>query len=206
MTLHTWETFRAEVLVPLHERAQIPGNPPSTVDEFRRFPEYQEDGRVSANHPETGRYRRRLRIAQDSLTSYENLLRGGTLQISLENLRPFATYPAEEDSRERPYHAVRSIDVFCEYPAVGAVPLILIDLPGIGEAGLDIHRRFLTELRNDVDLLLIVKRVTKASTTDADWASVQLADDASAGSGAATSCTTSSTGTPTCRASTSTAR
>ena len=182
LNLHTWETFRADVLVPLHERAQIPGSPPGTVDEFRRFSAYGEArGSVSAGHAGAERYRRRLRLAQDSLPSYASLLRGGTMQISLEDLRPFTAYPVEDDSRGRPYHAVRSIDIFCEYPMVGAIPLVLIDLPGSGEAGLDIHQRYLTELRYEADLLLVVKRVERTLATDADWDVLQLADDASAG-------------------------
>lgn len=109
--------------------------------------------------------------------------RGGDMEMSLDELRPYVAYPADGDTRThyRPYHAVRSVDVFCAFPEVGAVRLGLVDLPGAGEAGLDVHGRFLTDLRNHADLLFIVKRPEKAPVTDPDWDAAQLADDAAAG-------------------------
>ena len=138
---------------------------------------------MSAGHAGAERYRSRLRQAQDSLPSYQELLQGGTRQVTLDQLRSFVAYPADGDPRPdyRPYHAVRSVDIFCEFPEVGAVTLGLVDLPGTGEAGLDVHGRFLTDLRNYADLLFIVKRPEKAPVTDPDWDAAQLADDAAAG-------------------------
>ena len=181
LMLHTWESFRAEVLAPLHVQANIPGPPPASLEEFQHFPYRNNAGEVPAEQAGVERYRRRLRQAQNSLPSYQALLRGGTEEITLDQLRPFVAYPADDDSRTRPYHAVRSVDIFCEFPEVEAAQLGLIDLPGTGEAGLDVHRRFLTDLRNNADLLFIVKRPVKTPVTDADWDVLQLADDAAAG-------------------------
>ena len=184
LTLHTWESFRAELLVPLHKLALIPGPPPASLEEFRRFPGYRNDGgTVAEGHAGAERYRRRLRLAQDSLPSYADLLRGGTQEITLDRLRPFVAYPRDDDPRPdyRPYHAVRSVDIFCAFPQVGAVALGLVDLPGAGEAGLDVHGRFLADLRNHADVLFIVKRPERAPVTDPDWDAAQLADDAAAG-------------------------
>jgi len=180
--LHTWESFRAEVLEPLHQQAMVPGSAPMSVTEFRRFPEYR-DNEVAAIRAGTERYRRRLRLAQDSLLSYQDLLRGGTQEITLHRLRPFVAYPADGDPQAgyRPYHAVRSVDIFCEFPEVGPVALGLVDMPGTGEAGLDVHGRFLTDLRNNADVLYLVKRPERAPVTDPDWDMYQLADDAAAG-------------------------
>ncbi len=184
LTLHTWESFRAEVLVPLHQMARVPGTAPASPEEFRRFAGYREGGeRVAEGKAGAERYRQRLQLAQDSLPSYEGLLGGGTRKIPLDQLRPFVAYPAEHDPRPdyRPYHAVRSVDIFCPFPEVDAVALGLVDLPGAGEAGLDVHGRFLTDLRNHADLLFIVKRPEKAPVNDPDWDAAQLADDAAAG-------------------------
>jgi hypothetical protein len=179
LTLHTWESFRDEVLVPLHERARIPGAPPTSVQDFRRFTGYQADrSEVLAGTAEAERYRVRLRRAQESLPSYQDLLRGGTQEIHLDQLRSFVAYPTDMDSNFRPYHAVRSVDVYCKFPHAGVVSLGFVDLAGTGEAGLDVHGRFLTGLRNNVDLLFIVKR---PSVTDSDWDTRQLADEAAAG-------------------------
>ena len=186
LRLHTWESFRTEVLEPLHERAEIPGPAPTSIEEFRHFPAYGARAvAIARGQARTERYRWRLRQAQDSLPSYENLLLGGTQQVPLDRLRPFEAYPADADRRTdyRPYHAVRSVDIFCEFPEVGTVALGLIDLPGADEAGLDVHSQFLTDLRYDADLMFIVKRPDKTSfvTTDLDWTMFQLADYAAAG-------------------------
>ena len=61
MTMHSWETFRAEVLAPMHELASVFGPAPLSVEEFRRFPGYRADGhQVEVGHVEAERYRRRL--------------------------------------------------------------------------------------------------------------------------------------------------
>ena len=48
---------------------------------------------------------------------------------------------------------LQAIDVFCPFEDLGAVRLGLVDLPGSGEAGLDVHGRFQQNMRNDVDML-----------------------------------------------------
>ncbi len=178
--LHTWDSFRAEVLEPLHEHAMIPRPVPASVEEFRRFSGYR-NSEVAASQAGAERYRMRLQRAQDSLPSYQDLLRGGTQQITLDQLRPFVAYPADGNADYRPYHAVRSVDIFCAFPGVGAAALGLVDMPGSGEAGLDVHGRFLADLRNNTDVLYLVKRPSQAPTTDPDWDMYQLADDAAAG-------------------------
>jgi hypothetical protein len=184
LTLHTWDTFREAVLVPLHKNAQI-GPAPQSLAEFRRFEYPQPSAGISAGQAGAERYRDRLRIAQASLPSYEGLLVGGTRDITLDQLRPYVAYPGVGDpqSQNRPYHAVQAIDVFCPFEDVGAVRLGLVDLPGSGEAGLDVHGRFLQNMRNDVDMLFIVKRPEKANVQimDQDWDVVQLADEATGG-------------------------
>ncbi len=177
--LHTWDSFLEEVLVPLHEKALLPQAAPSSIDAFQRF---DYDG-ASAPEGQAGaeRYLIRLRKAHDSLDSYRALLHGGMEKIGLDRLREFVAYPPEEDSRNRPYHAVRSVDIFCRFPEVGAVRLGLVDLPGSGEAGLDVHGRFLASLSNQTDLLFIVKRPSNLPGTEQDWEAKQLADEAGAG-------------------------
>lgn len=182
LSLHTWESFRDEVLTPLHMLAQI-GPPPMSLEGFRRFQYGDDVAVIPAAQAGVARYRRRLQLARDSLPSYQGLLEGGTQEITLDRLRPFVAYPADEDLRTeyRPYHGVRSVDIFCEFPLAGAVRLGLIDLPGGGDAGLDVHGRFLARLRDNADLLFIVTRPTRQPATDSDWDALQLADEAAAG-------------------------
>lgn len=177
--LHTWDSFREEVLVPLHKKALLPQQAPSSIDDFQRF----DYDRASVPEGQAGaeRYLIRLQKAHDSLDSYRALLRGGEEKIGLERLRAFVAYPPQEESRNRPYHAVRSVNIFCRFPEMGAVRLGLVDLPGSGEAGLDVHGRFLASLRNQTDLLFIVKRPSNLPGTEQDWQAKQLADEAGAG-------------------------
>jgi hypothetical protein len=178
LNLHTWPTFRDEVLQPLHERAGLNQRAPASIDGFRTF---RYPDAIAERHAGAERFFKKLREARDSLPSYEGMLRGGTQDITLDQLRPFVAYPADESSRQRPYHAVRSVDIHCPFPQIGTVSLGLVDLPGSGEAGLDVHKRFLTDLRNSTDLVFIVKRPSKSPSTDPDWDAAQLADDAAAG-------------------------
>jgi hypothetical protein len=177
--LHTRESFLAEVIAPLHEKAKLAAPPPLTIEEFRRFG-YPRD---PANNRDAGpeRFILRLIVAQESLPSYEHLLRGGELEVGLDDLRPFVAYPESKASRDRQYHAVRSADIFCPFPQIGVVSLGLVDLPGSGEAALDVHRRFLDQLRNETDLLFIVKRPTTERGEEQDWEINALAQDAAAG-------------------------
>ena len=181
LTLHTWESFRAEVLEPLHVLAKLEKPAPATIGEFRAF--QYDRGQTRKGLAGTERYLERLRIAHDSLSSYERLLTVGTMKIGLDQLRPYVAYPPRNDPRPhyRPYHAVQRVDIYCPFPQVGAVRLGLVDLPGAGEPGLDVHQRFLSDLRNNTDLLFIVNRPEKKPANDPDWDIAQLADDASAG-------------------------
>jgi energy-coupling factor transporter ATP-binding protein EcfA2 len=181
--LHTWISFRDDFLAPLHRLAKLPEPLNWTIQDFRAFRYWDDSVGVQAGLAIAEKYRRRLRTAQQSLNSYEPLFKGGDLRITLDKLRPYVAYPAPGDPRQdhRPYHAVKSVDIFCRFPALDAIRLGLVDLPGAGEAGLEVHSRFLTELRNNTDFLFIVKRPDKSAATDDDWGQADLSDKASAG-------------------------
>ena len=157
--LLTREEFLAEIVVPLHVGAGCPEPPPSTLEEFAGYPYRQRlapsrDGRAPAPDPLEQSRLRLLRLAQGSLSSYLELLAGGERTIkNLADLRPYVAYPADE-ATARLYHAVRDVLVYCPFPEVDVKDLELIDLPGSGEAGLEVDRRFLYDLKNDVDVLL----------------------------------------------------
>ena len=183
LTLHTWGSFRDELLVPLHKLARLAQPAPASITEFRTFPYGGMDDPIPPAQAGAERYLQRLRVARDSLPSYERLLDIGTRDISLAELRPYVAYPAENDPHKnvRPYHAVRTVDIYCPFPELGAVSLGLVDLPGAGEAGLDVHGRFLADLRNNADLLFMLRRPDMKPVTDPDQDIAQLADDAAAG-------------------------
>jgi hypothetical protein len=189
--LRTWEGFRDGYLQPLHDDAGL-APAPATPGEFTRYP-YQRALDTARTDPGRGgdgpidktKYLQRLLVAQLSFPSYQRLLEepGHKLDIDrLPELRGFVAYPAD-DGRDRPYHAVHDVWIYCEFQVGGVENLVLVDLPGAGEAALNIEKQFLADLRNQVDVLLQVKRpvVSRSWIGDDDWKVLKLADEASMG-------------------------
>lgn len=186
--LRTWEEFRDGYLQPLHDDAGL-GPVPATPDAFTKYP-YQRAleaarGDASRGPIDQPKFLQRLQVAQHSFPSYRELLErpGHELEINrLPELRPFIAYPAD-DGWERPYHGVRDVWIHCEFQVGGVENLVLVDLPGAGEAALNIEKQFLADLRNQVDVLVQVKRpvVSRSWIGDDDWRVLRLADEASMG-------------------------
>jgi hypothetical protein len=189
ITVLTWEEFRDGYLAPLHADAGCEGPVPRTPDEFAGHKyedlaargETQDQGLMSQQ-----KFLERLHDAQDSFASYRGLLTGPdrTLKIGrLAELRPYVAYPMDPADQRRPYHAVRDVRIYCAFPQVDVENLMLVDLPGAGEAGLDIDRQFLQDLKNEVDVLLQVKRPgpNDAFFGDQDYDVLDLADEARMG-------------------------
>jgi hypothetical protein len=189
ITVLTWDEFRDGYLAPLHRDAGCDGPVPPTPEAFagHRYQdllsqgESADEGRLSRQ-----KFLERLHIAQDSFASYRPLLTGPDRKLTINNLadlRPFVAYPLDGADRHRPYHAVRDIRIYCAFPEVDVESLMLVDLPGAGEAGLDIDRQFLQDLKNEVDVLLQVKRPgpNDAFFGDADWEVLDLANEARMG-------------------------
>lgn len=187
--LRTWEEFRDGYLLPLHTDAGCQDPVPATVDEFAKYP-YQrllESARGDAGRApiDQQKFLQRLLVAQLSVRSYQSLLEQSRRELdikSLPDLRPFVAYPAD-DSRDRPYHAVHDVLIHCEFTVGDVENLVLVDLPGAGEAALNIEKQFLADLRNEVDVLLQVKRpvVTRSWIGADDWQVLKLADEARMG-------------------------
>ncbi|MBH0776582.1 dynamin family protein [Nocardia bovistercoris] len=183
LRLHTWESFRDGYLQPLHDSAKL-GNAPRTVEEFaaRRYPapESLTDAEI-----DTQSYLWKVHEAQESLPSYRDLLtHRGEMTVLIRELLPYVAYPTTADAhRNRPYHAVREVVITTKFPEINDARIGLVDLPGAGEAGLDVARHFVARLHNDVDLMLMVKFPDDNSsfmTTD-DHKVVNLAEGARSG-------------------------
>jgi hypothetical protein len=191
VTLLTWEEFRDGYLAPLHRDAGCNGPVPHTPDAFAGH-NYEDLQKLS--HRESSdegllskqKFLERLHGAQDSFPSYRPLLTGSERKLTIDRLtelRPYVAYPLDAADRHRPYHAVRDIRIYCAFPEVDVENLMLVDLPGAGEAGLDIDRQFLQDLKNEIDVLLQVKRPgpNDAYFGDADWEVLDLANEARMG-------------------------
>jgi hypothetical protein len=179
---HTWDSFRKSYLVPLHAAAGL-GPAPNSPAEFAQY-EYPAvlDSRERADRQ---RFINRLLVAQRSFPSYSGLLTGTDRPVPLPELRPYISYPTDDDPDQlnRPYHAVSGVVIRHPFRHLEVAKLGLIDLPGSGEAGLDVDQQFLRRLRDELDLLLVVKRTVADETfwSDADWDSIGLADSVRGG-------------------------
>ncbi|MBU2667027.1 50S ribosome-binding GTPase [Actinoplanes bogorensis] len=182
LILHTWNSFRAEYLAPLHEAAGLSAAPWS-IEEFASYA-YPRPGDLTDDKQVERQFLTKLREAQESLPSYRADLGRNTKDVAFDELRPYVAYPGPGDPPDhRPYHAVREVYVHATLPDVPDAKIGLVDLPGSGEAGLKVDTQFLNRLHNDVDLILMVKAPDggSADMTAADWAIVELAKNARCG-------------------------
>jgi hypothetical protein len=190
ITLYTWPEFREHYVRPLHVKGGCPDAVPASARDFLKYPYRRlldsSRGQGADQQIYNQQFLDRLCIAQDSFGSYERYLTGPdrTLTIAdLADLRPFVAYPQDRDDVHRPYHAVRDVWIYCQFRVGDIEKLVLVDLPGAGEAALDIDRQFLAELRNQVDVLMQVKlpAMTEAYVGDLDWDVFRLTDAARMG-------------------------
>jgi hypothetical protein len=165
LAMHTFDTFREQILVPYHKAIQLVSTP-YTLEEFRRF-DYANPSRTSDALPELTTSQNgllsRLRAMQASLPSYEKELQGGTKTVSLEGLRSWVAYPTltEEENNSacsRLYLAVQNALIECGFPENEVADLNIIDLPGLGELDAKAEERHVDGLKNEVDLVLLIKR------------------------------------------------
>jgi len=191
ISLLTWDEFRDGYLAPLHRDAGCEGPVPRTPDAFagHKYEDLEKPSHGQSRDEgllSKQKFLERLHNAQDSFPSYRPLLAGRERKLTigeLTELRPYVAYPLDPADQHRPYHAVRDIRIYCAFPEVDVENLMLVDLPGAGEAGLDIDRQFLQDLKNEVDVLLQVKRPgpNDAYFGDADWDVLDLANEARMG-------------------------
>ncbi|MGW4462544.1 hypothetical protein [Micromonospora sp. NPDC004704] len=189
ISLRTWEAFRDEYLRPLHEGAKL-GPVPGTPEEFvaRSYPEaVNTDAGPDRQTDAEGKVRAqpfldKINEAQRSFGDYRGMLLGErrTMTVPLAELRPFVAYPEGGRGDKRLYHAVRDVHIYCPFRQVDRARVALVDLPGANEAGLDIDRHFLSDLNNDVDLLMCVKKPNSDNVHHGndDFQILQLGQDA----------------------------
>jgi energy-coupling factor transporter ATP-binding protein EcfA2 len=158
VTMLAWEEFRERYIAPLHAEADCPGEPPFTKGAFLRY-DYERRLATASQRQDSGEKPTaqgalaRLIRAQRSFGSYEHLLGAGRRSVPLAELRPYVAYPPDLKGPDHPYHAVKDVRVFHPF-IVDIEKLVMVDLPGAGETGLNINRRFLADLKYDVDVLL----------------------------------------------------
>lgn len=159
---HSEESFLREVIHPICDKLHIAK--PYSLDEFRR-----EELSISPDEPQTQEnddLLKRLKDAQEGLDSYKCFLNGKCGErIELNDLRPYVAYP-ENGRKAGPYLAVSNLLIRAPFPSTDVTQLEVVDLPGLGEAGIDIAKIQTKGMENICDVTLMMKRPTD---TNVEW-------------------------------------
>lgn len=127
---------------------------------------------------------KRLRDAIDSIGSFQNYLSSAKRTIvlegeSLQSFKGFVSYP-ENDSpeAERPYLAVKGVEIYCPFPSIRDIKLSLVDLPGFGEINEGVAKGHIDALNERVDHILDILKPsdTSGSLTQSDGNALDLLD------------------------------
>ena len=159
---HSEESFLSDVIHPICDKLHIAK--PYSLDEFRR-----EELSISPDEPRTQEnddLLKRLKDAQSGLDSYKRFLNGKIGErIELNELRPYVAYP-EDGLKAGPYLAVKNLLIRAPFPSTDVTQLEVVDLPGLGEAGIDIAKIQTKGMENICDITLMMKRPTD---TNVEW-------------------------------------
>jgi hypothetical protein len=177
--MHTWASFRDEVLEAYHADLGL-APAPATLAEFRSF-NYQSPAPDDENSRNV--MLKRLREMRDSLGSYERHLTGGEVEVrEFTELRAWIAYPKRgaEGPMDNRYLAVREAVIECPFPHAIARAIGLIDLPGLGEIAASAEAHHVKGLRDEVDFVVLVKRANEgmAYWTRQDGQARKLIDEA----------------------------
>ena len=137
---------------------------PTTLAEFAAW-KYTAPG--DSQGPAAGQMENltRLQAMQESLTSYAPYLVGGERVLDdFDALRSWVAYPSNDEINAssgpppRRYLAVKECRIDTPFPESAVEQLGICDLPGLGEIDPDADKRHVDGLRNEVDVVVLVKR------------------------------------------------
>jgi hypothetical protein len=154
VTFHSFQSFRESVLSAYHNALDLTPIPAS-IEEFRKYP-YPVT--VDGDHSKLILLER-LREMQKHIRTYEELLNQPPMVKTLDEVRSYVVYPPIGDDRApRYYLAVKEVHIECPFPSTQVVGLGLIDLPGLGELVPQAYERYVNDLENHADFVIIIKR------------------------------------------------
>lgn len=167
LKFHDWPSFQNLVLRPYFSRLGF-GHPPNDPRSFARWQIPTDATVLTGEDPNVRRgLVDGLKGIHASFAQYEADLTGQERTVSLEELRPFVSFPSAEDQRRgvpaRRYLAIREARIACPFPTLAVQNLSLIDLPGLGDFTAEGEERHVSGLQDEVDLVLFVKNSAKRS-------------------------------------------
>jgi hypothetical protein len=160
LRMHSFASFRDEVLAPYHEELGLPGLP-AGPEEFRAWTYPEPSDEVDSS--ERRAMLIRLREMHESFPSYAGELTGRDQVVELDRLRPLVAYPTNDEINApgvtpRRYLAVREARIECPFHRAQVRRLGIVDLPGLGELTVRAEAHHVAGLRHEVDVVLLVKR------------------------------------------------
>jgi hypothetical protein len=164
---YDFASFREHVLQPYHKELQLLDKLPKTAQEFHNMQYPQRIAELSEairDNPSKTSLLKRLNDMHCSFSSYRDLLESPEREkvFELDQLREYVAYPTNEQENLsqniRKYLAVKEARIECAFPTIEVNNLGIIDLPGLGELAVDAERHHVEGLKNDIDLVILVKR------------------------------------------------
>ncbi|MGH3864931.1 MAG: hypothetical protein ACRDQ4_02130 [Pseudonocardiaceae bacterium] len=166
LTLHSFDSFRQAVLRPYHTELDILPVP-NTPDEFARYqyPRVLDLARNESEQHRAGSLLKRLTDMQQAFPTYRDLLTGTEMTIDISRVGDYIAYPPDSSDASTPVHrrylAVKTLRIDTPFPYAQVERLGVVDLPGRGEVAAEADRHHLEALRDEVDVVLLVKRAAQ---------------------------------------------
>ncbi len=184
VTLHTPSSFIRDVVAPTFAAVRRV-DAPATVADFRAMRDFSPP---PGSPPSHGTLLQRLQQVHAALDSFESDLTGDTREVSLGELRQYVAYPTMDELAgptpvARRYVAVRDVRIDTPFPEVAVSSMGIVDLPGLGELAADAEIHHVRDLRDAVDVVLMLKRPLEglAFWTEEDGKALDLMDAARGG-------------------------
>ena len=164
--MHDEDSFLREVIVPLCKNARI--SEPFSLSAFLSMT--IEPNPKESRSQEIDDIIKRLKDAQAALPTFRRELTGECgRSIPLPELRPYVAYPEGGASKGGPFLAVKNLVIYAPFPQNDVRQLQVIDLPGLGEGGIDLGKLQTKGLADTCDLTVFLKRPTDTSVA---WNSI----------------------------------
>jgi hypothetical protein len=160
LSLHSYDSFRATHLQPRYTRAGL-GLAPADIDSFR----VADLGSSSSPVVEE------LHAMQEALSTYEGLLDRPRRLLELggdelDRLAEYVAYPQVDRGSAGRYLAVRGATIELPFPRAEHAGLTLVDMPELPVDTATLARRWVLDVRHDVDVMLHLIKYDAESGSD----------------------------------------
>ena len=159
VTLHSEQSFLAEVIAPYYDTLGL-GTQPGSLDEFANtsFPNTLKGGAANQTMYD------HLRIDyHHNLRQYRSSIQAGApreIDINKEDIPAYVVQQRDTRNRLKTFThlAVREVKIYCRFDQLEVTNLGLVDVPGMGDTRLGDSEIILETLGREVDAVLFFRR------------------------------------------------